>query len=158
MAGLVIHAHGGTIEAIGENLVRADAAVTINGLVRWTITRGLGGLEAWAGTPGTVGGALYGNAHWQRANIGDAVESVRVADRDWSPPSADGRPAGVRVRHQPPSAQRGGGAVGGVPGRAGTTSRRIARHGARVLGVPEADAALGLAERRMHLSEPPARA
>ena len=46
--------------------VRADAAVTINGLVRWTISRGLAGLEAWAGTPGTVGGAIYGNAHFER--------------------------------------------------------------------------------------------
>ena len=39
--------------------------MTINGLVRWTITRGCAGLEAWAGTPGTVGGAIYGNAHWR---------------------------------------------------------------------------------------------
>jgi UDP-N-acetylmuramate dehydrogenase len=35
-------------------------------------------LEAWAGTPGTVGGAIFGNAHWQQVNIGDLVESVRV--------------------------------------------------------------------------------
>ncbi len=32
--------------------------MTINGLVRWTINRGYAGLEAWAGTPGTVGGAI----------------------------------------------------------------------------------------------------
>ncbi len=50
--------------------------------MRWTVARGLGGVEAWAGTPGTVGGAIYGNAHWQKANIGDVVESVRVAGRD----------------------------------------------------------------------------
>ena len=36
-------------------IVRAEAGVTINGLVRWTIGRGLAGLEAWAGTPGTRG-------------------------------------------------------------------------------------------------------
>src|SRR5439155_447775 len=36
--GLVIRPRGGTIAAIGEGQVRADAAVTINGLVRWTIT------------------------------------------------------------------------------------------------------------------------
>ena len=59
--------------------MRADAAVTINGLVRWTINRGYAGLEAWAGTPGTVGGAIYGNAHWKSTNIGDLVESVRLA-------------------------------------------------------------------------------
>jgi UDP-N-acetylmuramate dehydrogenase len=49
--------------------------------VRWTVGRGLAGLEAWAGTPGTVGGAIFGNAHWQRANIGDLVDSVRIVDR-----------------------------------------------------------------------------
>ncbi len=63
-------------------LVRADAAVTINGLVRWTINRGYAGLEAWAGTPGTIGGAIYGNAHWKSTNIGDIVESVRLARPD----------------------------------------------------------------------------
>lgn len=67
---------------IGDRLVRADAPVTINGLVRWTINRGLAGLEAWAGTPGTVGGVIFGNAHWRQVNIGDVVESVRLARRD----------------------------------------------------------------------------
>ena len=76
--GLVIRTKGGDVTPIGDRLVRADAAVTINGLVRWTINRGYAGLEAWAGTPGTVGGAIYGNAHWKRTNIGDLVESVRL--------------------------------------------------------------------------------
>ncbi|MEZ5290337.1 MAG: UDP-N-acetylmuramate dehydrogenase [Vicinamibacterales bacterium] len=80
--GVVVRPRGGTVQAIGDRLVRADAAVTVNGLVRWTIVRGLGGLEAWAGTPGTVGGAIFGNAHWRQANIGDVVESVRVVTRD----------------------------------------------------------------------------
>jgi UDP-N-acetylmuramate dehydrogenase len=67
---------------VGDRLVRADAAVTINGLVRWTINRGYAGLEAWAGTPGTVGGAVFGNAHWKSTNIGDLIDSVRLARRD----------------------------------------------------------------------------
>ena len=54
--------------------VRADAAVTINGLVRWTINHGCAGLEAWAGTPGTVGGAIFGNAHFGGRLIGDLVD------------------------------------------------------------------------------------
>ena len=80
--GLVIRPKGGTVTPVGDRLVRADAAVTINGLVRWTINRGYAGLEAWAGTPGTVGGAIYGNAHWKSTNIGDLVESVRLARPD----------------------------------------------------------------------------
>lgn len=80
--GLVIRPRAGSVSPVGDRLVRADAASTINGLVRWTINRGFGGLEAWAGTPGTVGGAIYGNAHWKRVNIGDLVESVRLAKPD----------------------------------------------------------------------------
>jgi len=80
--GLVIRPRGGAVNAVGDRLVRADAAVTINGLVRWTINRGYAGLEAWAGTPGTVGGAIYGNAHWQKTNIGDLIDSVRLVKPD----------------------------------------------------------------------------
>lgn len=80
--GLVIRPRGGDVAPIGDRLVRADAAVTINGLVRWTINRGYAGLEAWAGTPGTVGGAIYGNAHWKKTNIGELVESVRLLRPD----------------------------------------------------------------------------
>src|SRR6185503_16832626 len=62
--------------------LRADAAVTINGLVRWTINHRCSGLEAWAGTPGTVGGGIFGNAHFGGRLIGDLVTDVRVASRD----------------------------------------------------------------------------
>jgi UDP-N-acetylmuramate dehydrogenase len=80
--GLVLRPRGGEVALVGTDFVRADAAVTINGLVRWTINRGVAGLETWAGTPGTVGGAIYGNAHWKRVNIGELVESVRLARPD----------------------------------------------------------------------------
>jgi len=80
--GLVIRPRGGTITAPDERHVRADAAVTINGLVRWTITHARGGLEAWAGTPGTVGGAIFGNAHFGGRLIGELVDSVRVSSGD----------------------------------------------------------------------------
>jgi UDP-N-acetylmuramate dehydrogenase len=82
LRGLVIRPKGGTVTPVGDRLVRADASVTINGLVRWTINRGYAGLEAWAGTPGTVGGAIYGNAHWKSTNIGDLVDSVRLVKPD----------------------------------------------------------------------------
>ena len=68
------------VDAPGPS-VRAGAGMTINGLVRWTVGRGLAGLEAWAGTPGTVGGAIYGNAHYGGRNIGDLVEAVGLVTR-----------------------------------------------------------------------------
>jgi UDP-N-acetylmuramate dehydrogenase len=54
----------------------------MNGLVRWTINHACAGLEAWAGTPGTVGGAIFGNAHFGGRTIGELVTEVRVAARD----------------------------------------------------------------------------
>jgi UDP-N-acetylmuramate dehydrogenase len=80
--GLVIRPRGGEIAKVDAGHVRADAATTINGLVRWTIMHGCAGLEAWAGTPGSVGGAIFGNAHFGGRLIGDLVASVRLAARD----------------------------------------------------------------------------
>jgi UDP-N-acetylmuramate dehydrogenase len=80
--GLVLRPRGGHIDREGDTRVRADAAVTINGLVRWLISRGLAGLEAWAGTPGTVGGGVYGNAHWAGRLLSDVIVGVRLASVD----------------------------------------------------------------------------
>lgn len=80
--GLVIRPRGGDVLRLGPGQVRADAAVTINGLVRWTIMHAAAGLEAWAGTPGTVGGAIFGNAHFAGRLIGELVSAVEVCDPD----------------------------------------------------------------------------
>jgi UDP-N-acetylmuramate dehydrogenase len=80
--GLVIRPRGGEIRRVDAEHVSADAAVTINGLVRWTIMHEAAGLETWAGTPGTVGGAIFGNAHFGGRLIGDLVSEVRIASRD----------------------------------------------------------------------------
>jgi UDP-N-acetylmuramate dehydrogenase len=80
--GLVIRTRGGAVTSVGPDRVRADAAVSINGLVRWTVNHGCAGLEAWAGTPGTIGGAIFGNAHFGGRSIGELVSDVRLASRD----------------------------------------------------------------------------
>ncbi len=82
LRGLVIRPRGGEVVAMGDGLVRADAALTINALVRWTINHGWGGIEAWAGTPGTVGGAVFGNAHWKGTNISAIIASARLVRPD----------------------------------------------------------------------------
>ncbi len=76
--GLVLRPRGGDVRAMDGDRIRADAAVTINGLVRWTINHARAGLEAWAGTPGTVGGAIFGNAHFGGRPIADVVTGVRL--------------------------------------------------------------------------------
>jgi len=80
--GLVVRWHGGRVETLAPDRVRAEAGVTINGLVRYTIGHGLAGLADWAGTPGTVGGALHGNTHFQGRLISESVVSVDVARPD----------------------------------------------------------------------------
>jgi UDP-N-acetylmuramate dehydrogenase len=76
--GIVVRVRGGDVHALSASLIRADAGVTINGLVRWTVNRGIAGVEAWAGTPGTVGGAIYGNAHFQGRLMSELVANVTL--------------------------------------------------------------------------------
>jgi UDP-N-acetylmuramate dehydrogenase len=90
LRGLVIRIHGGEVERIDSGRIRAGGGVTINGLVRWTISHGVAGLEAWAGTPGTVGGAIHGNAHFRGRLISELIERVTLA-------TLDGRIIGVPV-------------------------------------------------------------
>lgn len=78
--GLVVRMRYGEVSIVRPGVARADAGVSLNGLVRWTVNRGLAGLERWAGTPGTVGGALHGNAHFQGELIGERVATVGLVD------------------------------------------------------------------------------
>lgn len=90
--GLVIRIHGGEVSRVDASRIRADGGVTINGLVRWTISHGVAGLEAWAGTPGTVGGAIHGNAHFRGRLISELIESVTLValdGRTMNVPAAD---------------------------------------------------------------------
>ena len=77
--GIVIRVHGGDVTMVAPDRIRGDAGVTINGLVRWTINHGAAGLESWAGTPGTVGGAVHGNAHFRGRLISELITSVTLA-------------------------------------------------------------------------------
>jgi UDP-N-acetylmuramate dehydrogenase len=90
--GLVVRWHGGRVETIAADRVRADAGVTMNGLVRYTIGHGQAGLAEWAGTPGTVGGGVRGNAHFQGRLLSESVVSVEVAAADGA---VQERPAGA---------------------------------------------------------------
>ena len=114
--GLVVRPRGGAIHAVDERHVRADAAVTINGLVRWTVLRGLAGLEVWAGTPGTVGGAIFGNAHFGGRLIGELVTEVRAGQPRRPGVGRAGVGDGVRIRSEPAAGQRRSAAVSHLRG------------------------------------------
>ena len=140
--------------AIDETHVRADAAVTINGLVRWTINHGCAGLEAWAGTPGTVGGAIFGNAHFGGRLIGELVDEraarVDATARVTTWPRPTWRSATIAAGCRRTGEVLLSAAFRVSPRRPGGA----ARDRARVAGVPQAHAAARHAERRLHLPEP----
>lgn len=59
--GLVIRVRCMELEVEG-NMIHADAGVMAAVLVKAALDNGLTGIEEWNGLPGTVGGAIYGNA------------------------------------------------------------------------------------------------
>lgn len=65
-------------------LVSAGGALPLAALARRTVQRGLVGLEALAGFPSTVGGAVFMNAGCYGTEIKDLLISATVLDRDGS--------------------------------------------------------------------------
>jgi len=77
--GMVLRYRGAQLEAHGPCL-RAEAGAELQDLVDFSIDRGLKGLETLAGIPGSVGGAVYGNAGAYGHAIAERVVEVRFFD------------------------------------------------------------------------------
>ena len=71
-------------------------------------------LEMWAGTPGTVGGAIHGNAHFKGRLIGDLVETVEIVTPDGAVESVARADMEFGVRPEPSAADERGGPVRGL--------------------------------------------
>jgi UDP-N-acetylmuramate dehydrogenase len=69
------------IEFDGEN-VTAWAGVELSKLVLTCVEKGLSGIEALTGIPGSVGGAVKMNAGGNFGDLGSAVETVTLMDSD----------------------------------------------------------------------------
>lgn len=95
--GLVIHNQAKHVHVDG-NRVTAGSGATIADLIALTASRGLSGLEHFAGIPSSVGGAIWQNLHFlapdrvetvfiervvASAEILDAAGERRVVDRDY---------------------------------------------------------------------------
>ncbi len=81
--GVVIHLESPAFSdvSIKGQTVRVGAAVPLTALISRTARAGLAGLEILTGIPGTVGGALRGNAGGRSGTIGQFTRSVTVVDR-----------------------------------------------------------------------------
>ncbi len=65
---------------VRDNVVEAGGAVPLTALISHSARAGLAGLEILTGIPGTVGGALRGNAGGRQGAIGQFVRRATVLD------------------------------------------------------------------------------
>ena len=80
LRGLTIHIAQATLPVCSGVSIRCDAGVLLRTLITTAIDHSLAGLESLSGIPGTVGGALVGNAGAYGHTIGEVVASVEVLD------------------------------------------------------------------------------
>jgi UDP-N-acetylmuramate dehydrogenase len=79
--------------------VRAGAGLFLNALLSRLDRAGLAGAEAFAGVPGTVGGAVIMNAGTSLGEAGDFIESVTVLMPDGEVVEIAGEDCGFAYRH-----------------------------------------------------------
>lgn len=102
-AGVVILMQDRTITVEGNKLTAA-AGVFMRPLVNKALEHGLRGLEELAGIPGTIGGAVRGNAGTWNTEIKDVIESIELlmpASDSTSPYLRRGRPPSWRAGEVP---------------------------------------------------------
>lgn len=71
-------------DSIQKVYLEVDSGVSINRLVRFTLDQGFGGLEFFLGQPGTVGGAVYINAHNMKKGqfFADRIVEAKILGKD----------------------------------------------------------------------------
>jgi UDP-N-acetylmuramate dehydrogenase len=79
--GLVIRIVGDAARISGRDMA-ADAGIPLLSVVQLATSHGLAGLERLAGIPGSLGGAIRGNAGAFGAEMKDVVLSVKVYDQE----------------------------------------------------------------------------
>src|SRR3989344_3280473 len=76
--GLVIRIANTVFEHLGDGRVRCGAGLALSRLIYCAKEINLGGIEYMAGIPGTVGGAVYGNAGAWGRGFGEVVKEAVV--------------------------------------------------------------------------------
>lgn len=80
VSGAVIHLAGAGFDevTIEETTVRAGGGALLSHVVSKSVDAGLAGMDSLVGIPGTVGGAVSGNAGGRTGDIGQFIKSVDV--------------------------------------------------------------------------------
>ena len=79
LKGLVIRFRGGKIRVKGNTMV-ADAGVDLASVIKKSIGSSLSGLETLSGIPGTLGGAVVGNAGAYGHSISEVLNRAEIFD------------------------------------------------------------------------------
>lgn len=79
--GLIIHNKANKIELHGNRVI-AESGAILGAVLAKAREHELGGIVKMVGLPGTIGGAIYGNAGAQGVEIGDFVENVKLFDKE----------------------------------------------------------------------------
>lgn len=66
----------------GETILYAESGASLNRLAQQSIRRSLAGLEWAVGIPGTIGGAIVGNAGAYGSSIADVLLRITVSDEE----------------------------------------------------------------------------
>lgn len=64
------------VSRVNQTNLEVESGVTTNRLVRFCLNEGLDGLETFLGLPGTVGGAIFGNSHYDGQLFNDKISSL----------------------------------------------------------------------------------
>lgn len=79
--GLIIKIKSQEIELENDTFT-VSAGVLLNNFLQFSLDNGCVGAEFLAGIPGTIGGAIYGNAGIPNKSISDILQSVLCATKD----------------------------------------------------------------------------
>jgi UDP-N-acetylmuramate dehydrogenase len=80
--GLVAIIKFDKVNIVTKNAVVAEAGATLDQIRELCIEKGLTGFEFASGIPGTIGGAIYGNAGAYGSNVGEILTRAKILTSD----------------------------------------------------------------------------
>lgn len=97
--GLIIKNEVKRIRRRNKRGVEVSGGTPLDDLIRFTTEKSLSGMEFMAGIPGTVGGAVFGNAGAFERSIGDLLQEATLLDKKGMQVVVDRNHFQFRYRH-----------------------------------------------------------